>query len=471
MTNRRPLDFAGLGIGPFNLSIAALMTQVPELSSQFFDAKPAFSWHPGMMLDNARLQTSYLKDLVTGVAPTSPYSFLNYLVSHRRFYPFLCAELPAVSREEYADYLAWVSRELSNLSFAQRIEAVELQGEQFAVHLSGANEPLRASALCLGTGLSPKLPDCVRPHLGQRCFHNADITSRQLDLKGLRVAVVGGGQSGAEVVEQIIAGKWGEPASLCWLSRRPNFEALDEIAFTNEYFAPQYVDTFFNVSAQRKAAIVRQQKLASDGISPDTLRSLYRALYEKRALGNLRYPVHFLPGRELVAMKAEAGSAGGLGLTARNQLQERAEHYQVDLVICCSGFEARLPDYLAPIAHRLHSGGDQPLALDRNFRVQWDGPEDLRLYAVNAGRSSHGIAEPQMSLMCWRSATIINDLVGREVFDLRQSLQMVDWAEPAIACGPSSDAAGSTSWRPVHSVDLEPRDSANDKKFVGSTCV
>ncbi len=432
------LDFAGLGIGPFNLSIAALLAELPDVDAQFFDARPAFAWHPGMMLPGARLQTSYLKDLVTGVAPTSPYSFLNYLVTQRRFYPFLCAELPAVSRREYADYLGWVAGQLHGLHFGQRIEAVETDGEAFAIHIDGRRQPLRARALCLGTGLTPRLPDCARPHAGARCFHNSDIAQRQLDLRGLRVAVVGGGQSGAEVVEAVLAGQWGEPAALNWLSRRPNFEALDEVAFSNEYFSPQYVDAFYQLECGRKPAIVAQQKLAGDGISPDTLRALYRTLYEKRALGELAYPVHFLPGRELLAMEGRHPSR----LTTRNHLDGSTESYVADVVILCTGFENRLPDYLAPIAHRLQCGdGGQPLALERNFRVRWDGPDTLRLYAVNAGRFSHGIAEPQMSLMCWRSASIINDLLGREVFDLSQALDMVDWCAPAAAVGGAEAAA------------------------------
>lgn len=431
------LDFAGLGIGPFNLSIAALLTEVPHLHARFYDAKPAFSWHPGMMLPDARLQTSYLKDLVTGVAPTNRYSFLNYLVAHKRFYPFLCAELPAVSRREYEDYLRWVASDIESLAFGRRIEAVECRDECFEVHLADCAEPVRSRTLCLGTGLSPRVPDCAAAHLNQRCLHNADIARRPLDMRGQRVAVIGGGQSGAEVVQAILAEHWGKPGALYWLSRRPNFEPLDEIAFTNEYFTPQYVDAFHGIDGQRKPAIVQQQKLASDGISPTTLRSLYRSLYEKRALGELDYPVHFLPGREL----AELGSRPGFHLTAHNRLDGAREHYDADYVIFCTGFEYRLPHYLEPVAHRLHGDGGHPLMLDRNFRVLWDGPERLRLYAVNAGRHTHGIAEPQMSLMCWRSATIINDLLGRKVFDLSPNLHMVDWTSPGLKGGRDAEAA------------------------------
>ena len=43
-------DFIGIGIGPFNLSIAALAEGLDGFSSLFLERKPHFSWHPGMMV-------------------------------------------------------------------------------------------------------------------------------------------------------------------------------------------------------------------------------------------------------------------------------------------------------------------------------------------------------------------------------------------------------------------------------------
>lgn len=443
------LDVAGLGAGPFNLSIAALLTEAPDLRAGFFDAKPAFSWHPGMMLPDARLQTSHLKDLVSGVSPTNPNSFLNYLVRHKRFYQFLCAELPAVSRREYADYLAWVAGRLDTVHFGHRVETVTCDDGLFTIRFAGRDEPVRARNLILGTGLVPRVPHFARHLLGDTCFHNSDIARRDLDLRGRRVAVVGGGQSGAEVVERILAGDWGTPAGLHWLSRRPNLEPLDEVAFSNEYFTPQYVDAFYPLDRRRKQETVARQKLASDGISPDTLRGLYRTLYERRALGDLEHQVAFLPARELLDLHAHPGPDGAAGpyrLDAVNHLTGEPEEYRADVVVFCTGFEHRIPDYLAPLAGRLARDVDQPFVLDRSFRVAWDGPEAQRIYAVNAGRHSHGIAEPQMSLMCWRSATIINDLAGRTVFDTDQAMQMVQWTTPD-GCRPTTDLAPRTRAR------------------------
>ena len=50
---------------------------------------------------DSAMQTSYLKDMVTPVLPTSEWSFLNYLVRQGRFYDFMAARFETVSRREF----------------------------------------------------------------------------------------------------------------------------------------------------------------------------------------------------------------------------------------------------------------------------------------------------------------------------------------------------------------------------------
>lgn len=421
---KTPLDLAGLGIGPFNLSIAALLREVPHLETGFFDRKPQFNWHPGMMLPGVRLQTSYLKDLVTGVAPWSRNSFLNYLVQNGRFYAFMNADLPAVSRSEFADYMAWVANGLGNLHFSRNIHRVDFDGDLFHIHFREEAEPVRARNLCLGTGKAPFIPEPCRAWLGDNCFHNMELTLRQPEVTGQRVTVVGGGQSGAEVVLSLLQGDWGCPESIQWLSRRSNFEPLDETPFTNEYFTPGYVDTFHPLPEEQRLALVAQQKLASDGISLDTLEALYQRLYEHRIAGGASPRVTLQPHRSLRALTGPAP----FQLDIHNALSNEQTRNKADRVILCTGFETRLPDYLSSaLQQRLETDDHGQLKLASDFQASWDGPSGRHLYAVNAGRHSHGIADPQMSLMCWRSARIINHLSGETLFPVTGNVQLIDW--------------------------------------------
>lgn len=424
----QPLDLAGIGIGPFNLSIAALLDGQRSVNALFLDNKSTFSWHPGMQLPGSRLQTSCLKDLVTGVDPCNPHSFLNYLVQHGRFYDFLSANMPAISRAEYADYLGWVAGRLDSLQFDSPVESVRFDGDCFELEITGQGAPVRSHNLCVGTGIRPHIPPACGNLPTERCFHSIEIMHRQPDLTGEKVAIVGGGQSGAEILLGLLDGVWGQPESITWISRRPNFEPLDETPFTNQYFTPGYVQAFQTLDESHRRELVRYQKLASDGISPDTLNALFQRLYEYPLAHPDRPFPELLPGRSLYAVS----NGDPMRLLSRNQLDERFEETRADRIILCTGFEHRLPDCLEPIADRLdldHAGRPRP---DANFSLQWDGPEDRCIYAVNQGRHSHGIAESQLSLMCWRSAVIINHLTGENRYPVKAGVQLPRWFSQSI---------------------------------------
>ncbi|MCA9686712.1 MAG: lysine N(6)-hydroxylase/L-ornithine N(5)-oxygenase family protein, partial [Myxococcales bacterium] len=250
MTTIDDVDLAGVGVGPFNLSVAALADEVPELRTCFFERKDHFSWHPGLMFRGSRMQTSFLKDLVTAVSPTNPHSFVNYLVEHGRFHAFLASERTGIERCEFADYLRWVAAKLDSLRFGHEVRELRARAGGFEIHHSGGCT--RARHVVVGTGRVPTVPACTRALLGPRCFHAIDILSRPLELRGARVAVIGGGQTGAEVVLELLRGRWGQPASLAWCSRRLNFQPLDESPFTNHLFTPGFVSVFQGLARERR---------------------------------------------------------------------------------------------------------------------------------------------------------------------------------------------------------------------------
>ncbi|MGL5071521.1 MAG: SidA/IucD/PvdA family monooxygenase, partial [Aeromonas salmonicida] len=81
------VDLTGIGIGPFNLGLAALLSRHSEVTGVFLERKPAFRWHEGLLLPGTTLQVPFLADLVTLADPTHPLSYLNYLHQQDRLYP------------------------------------------------------------------------------------------------------------------------------------------------------------------------------------------------------------------------------------------------------------------------------------------------------------------------------------------------------------------------------------------------
>ncbi|WP_299206205.1 SidA/IucD/PvdA family monooxygenase [uncultured Tateyamaria sp.] len=420
------MDLAGIGIGPFNLSLAALAHDVPGLKTRFLDQKPTFSWHAGLAFDDSAMQTSYLKDMVTPVLPTSALSFLNYLVQQGRFYDFMAARFETVSRQEFTDYMAWVARNLETCQFGATVQEVEHDGHRFVLRTASGNT-LKARGLSIGTGPVPHVPP--QAPLGPNCFHGVEYLERSLDISGKRVAVIGGGQTGAEIVLDLLRAA-PMPAELTWLSRRSAFWHLQEGGLVDQIYTPAYHDVFLGLTDAAKEAAVSAQKYSSDGLTPSTADEIYRQLYRHRYVDGCDV-VSLRPGRTVTRIKQRFG---GFCLNAETPLKA-VEELNADIVILATGFRPAVPHCLDPIRDRLDTEPGGALTLDGRYRVQWDGPEETPIYGLNHGRQSHGIVDPQLSLTAWRSAAILEDFTGRPLFDaLRRSpAGLVDWAGGEVA--------------------------------------
>nr|WP_114430667.1 SidA/IucD/PvdA family monooxygenase [Phyllobacterium bourgognense] len=415
------LDLAGIGIGPSNLSLASLLDGVGNVRAHFYESRASFDWHPGMMLPDVELQSSYLKDLVTPVMPTSPWSFISYLVAHKRLYAFLNAQYDAVPRREFARYLEWVASQLKSLSFNSTVREVKFDRDKFLVQFdSGA---VTARNLVLGTGTTPSVPSWATPFLGERCFHNSEARHRLPGLNASRIAVIGGGQSGGEVVEALLNSK-STLKELNWFSRRHNFEPINDTAFSNQVFSPEYVYAYLNLNSDQKLDALKASILTSDGLSISTINAIYRRLYSLRYLENRNIDAKLSPNRDVIQVE---GDKDGYRLIVRNRFDGGVEVAHADAIVLATGYQFKLPDAFAGLVDRIQFDRHNRPVLDDRYCLNWSGPKQNRIFAQNAGRYSHGIADSQLSLMAWRSAHIVNSLLGRSHFDLEPHDSQVNW--------------------------------------------
>lgn len=416
-----PLDLAGVGIGPANLSLAALLDGIDDLRVHFFDRRPSFDWHPGMMLPNVELQSPFLRDLVTSVQPTSPWSFVSYLVEHRRLFAFLNAQYEAVPRQEMANYFAWVASQLSTLSFGSEVREITFDGTLFQLELG--NGVVQSRNIVIGTGRQPVTPPWAGNLLGERCFHSAESRWRLDDLADRRVVVVGGGQSGGEVVDYLLSLKT-PPSNLKWLSRRHNFEPINDTPFSNQIYSPEYIEAYRRLTDEKKAVALQNSVLAADGLSLSTIGSIYRKLYRIRYIDRLPAEMTMLPGRNVVQADQHRGE---FRLVVHNGFDDSTENFFADAIVLATGYRFALPDAVAPLSERIAHDRQGNAILSQNYALQWDGPNHAQIFAQNAGRFSHGIADSQLSLIAWRSATIANALLGRAHFDLTLPDPVLTW--------------------------------------------
>jgi lysine N6-hydroxylase len=399
----------------------------PEITNLFVDKKERFGWHDGQQIPETSIQVSMLKDLVSLSAPTSEYSFLSYLHERGRLYHYLNAQFDAIPRLEFRNYMEWACQKNENIIFGREVVSVDFS-DVFQVQIG--TETITADNISIGVGVQPHVPEQAIPFLCDRQFHVSEFLWRAGALGGLRVGVIGGGQSGAEAFLDLISRTGSEmPRRVVWISRRPNYFPLDDSPFTNDYFMPSYSDYFAGLDAARRKQLNTQHILSSDGISETTLRLIYQRIYSHRFINANDDLVALYPNREVTHIDSAAGGAWQLALANKDH-PGVTESTELDAVIWATGFVPAAMDFLDPIQSRLEREGDE-FKIDNSFAIQWDGPPDRNIFVQNGARGQRGLADPNLSLNAWRSQRILDRL--RDVRTEDQVSSFITWITKPVS--------------------------------------
>ena len=209
----------------------------------------------------------------------------------------------------------------------------------------------------------------AQPYLSDpRIFHIGDFTHRGRDLAGLRVTVVGGGQSGAEAFLDLInrpeascragssGSRVGRTSSRSTTRRSPTTTTCP---ITRDYFAslPMPVRQTFNA----------QHLLTSDGISESTLRAIYQRIYSH----------HYIQSRpDLVALYPNRDCGRGWPPAPGQRLRAVAEptvstrrlveNLDTDVIVFATGFRPHPMTFLAPLRRRIQTEGGEYL-IDQHY--------------------------------------------------------------------------------------------------------
>ncbi|MGD3104901.1 lysine N(6)-hydroxylase/L-ornithine N(5)-oxygenase family protein [Streptomyces sp. YGL11-2] len=428
-----PLDLAGIGIGPFNLSLAALAHPLTHLRTAFYDLHPAFHWHPGLLIDGATLQVPFLADLVTLADPASPWSFLNYLKTRERLFPFYFAERFHIHRAEYDAYCRWVSENLPTLHFGHQIDAVRWNHERslFEVDFTQLGAEGEAEALgrsyarnlVLGIGTAPHIPIPLRPLTEAPAvpvIHSADyLDHRERLLAAEHLTVIGAGQSGAEIFLDQLRARPAGRENLHWLARTPAFAPMEYSKLGLEHFTPDYTRYFHALPERVRDELLPAQWQLHKGIDHDTLAAIHDELYRRTLDGG--WPTTTLtPG-------VRVRTAGRVGTT---KVELHLEHTQqgsrsrltTDAVVLATGYrERRLDTLLAALDPYLRRDASERPRIDEHHRLVLDPSitaTGCHIYVQNAETHTHGVGTPDLGLAAWRSATILNSLTSSTAYPL-----------------------------------------------------
>jgi len=259
MSPRKIYDIIGIGIGPFNLGLAALCYSIPGLQCLFIDQNEGFNWHPGLMIEGARLQVPFYADLVSLADPCSPFSFMAFLKSMKRMFRFAIHENYFITRREYNDYGKWVAAQLPSLRFNQTCRAIRQTTGGYMVITD--SDVFYTKNIVLGTGTVPSMPNFASNLQDPLVFHSSGyISKRKKLLEQSSVTVVGSGQSAAEIFYDLLSARKHFTNGLNWVTRSERFTPMDYSKLTLEMSAPDYIDHFYSLDQKTKSSVLTNQQ-------------------------------------------------------------------------------------------------------------------------------------------------------------------------------------------------------------------
>jgi lysine N6-hydroxylase len=415
-------DVIGIGIGPFNLGLAALLDSVPEVNALFLEKKSTFDWHPGMLIEGTTLQVPFFADLVSMVDVRSDYSFLRYLETRNRLYHFYFLEKFHIPRKEYNHYCQWVSEQLETCQFGMDVQAVvpfQLENGEHVYEVTVWNNATQSTDLFLtkhiviGIGSVPSVPKPFQKELGKTVFHTADyLANKKICKQANSVAVIGSGQSAAEVFLDVAKEQKNHAFSLQWYTRSKGFFPMEYSKLGLEYFSPDYTEFFYQLSQEKKDQLLQEQDLLYKGISAETIADIYDYLYE-RSVGGEEPDISLQAMTEIVGLEQQGSS---LELLGYHRIKEEYFMSNADIVILGTGYKPAFPAFLSEMKDWIAWDEKGRYKVKEDYRLETYIEDQHEIFVQNGELHTHGVGAPDLGLGAYRNAIIINTITGREVY-------------------------------------------------------
>ncbi|MGW1773286.1 lysine N(6)-hydroxylase/L-ornithine N(5)-oxygenase family protein [Streptomyces sp. NPDC002104] len=419
-------DLIGIGFGPSNVAMAIALSEhnvrvgrQEAVTAHFFEQQPRFGWHRGMLIDDATMQVSFMKDLVTLRNPTSEYSFLCYLQEKGRLIDFVNHKNLFPLRVEFHDYLEWAAAKVDDMvSYGHQVVSVEpvmrdgvveyldvtaRSGDEVVVH--------RARNLVISTGLRPVMPEGVERT--EHVWHNTDLLKKIDGLEGgepTRFVVVGAGQSAAENVAYLH--RRFPQAEVCAVFSRYGYSPADDSSFANRIFDPQAVDEYFTAPED-----VKQRLMGYHGntnysvVDIDLIDDLYRQSYQEKVLGTER--LRFLNVSRLTGVEE---TADGVRATVKSLVTGEESVLDADVVVCATGYQqADGLGLLGEVADRCHRDERGRVRVERDYRVATDLELACGIYLQGGTEHTHGITSSLLSNTAVRVGEILDSILDRNL--------------------------------------------------------
>ncbi len=417
------MDLLGVGFGPANLALAVAVHEHNQaggrrLSQGYLERSPRFGWHRDMLIEDATMQVSFLKDLATLRDPTSPFSFLCYLRDRGRLVDFVNHKTLLPTRIEFHDYLEWAAARLPAVTEygTRAVEVRPVSTGDEVTHLdvvaervdTGETVVRRTRNLVVATGLRPALPPGIQS--SARIWHSSELLGRLAGLteRPRRFVVVGAGQSAAEIVAHLHR-TYGD-AEVHAVFSRYGYSPADDSPFANRVFDPAAVDHFHHAPPSVKDAFFSYHANTNYSVvDGDLIEDLYARAYRESVTGQRRLHVHNMS--RVLECRADNG-----GVRVRVEFQPDGSRVDLDAdhVVYATGYR---PDDALSLLGEAAALCKQDSAgrprMQRDYRV-CTGPQVTCGIYLQGGTTehSHGLSASLLSNVAVRAGEIVSSVLA-----------------------------------------------------------
>jgi L-ornithine N5-monooxygenase len=420
-------DVVGIGFGPSNLSVALALYEsgkIPSNKLKFVERRSQFWWHDDMMLNGARMQVSFIKDLATMRDPTSRYTFLKYLHEMGHLATFTNLKTLNPLRSEFRDYMRWAANQVADLvTYNARVTSVEpILDEKDVVkllqvkyiHQNTESRQLLARTVIFSTGSTPHFGFPVDVTTQAQVFHSHQFLTRIRTIcvgRDPEFLVVGGGQSAVESALYLHSAYPTACITVC--SRSHTLRPMDDSSFVNEVFLPERVGSWYELDEKTRRSLLSEYKHTNYAcVNAELLRTLYDLLYEQRVCSSRQQRLRLILGTECVSAKPLASR---IRCKLRNSHDMgRETSHDCDYVIVATGYRHNVDmDLIAPITKFLALTNDGELRVDRNYSVTTQGAFLPQIFALGTNETTHGPGDTLLSNMAVRAAEVAATIEAR----------------------------------------------------------
>ncbi|MFB7557225.1 SidA/IucD/PvdA family monooxygenase [Streptomyces brevispora] len=416
-TRDEPYDVIGLGFGPSNIALAIASQEIaPDRSCLFLERSPDVCWHEGMLIDGARMQISFLKDLVSLRNLASPFTFLAYQKAKGRLEKFVNLSEFRPTRLEFQDYLRWVGGQFAGMvRYRCAVTAVSPVRDD-----DGTLSLLRVTATDTATGEVveyharnvvhalggvPMVPAGVAT--GPAVVHSSKFLSQfpgtfTAQDREWEFAVAGDGQSAGEITHYLLDRY--RNARVHLVLPGYSLRATDNNPFANEQFFEANADEFYSRSEENRRDYAARLRNTNYGVvEAGFLDGLYRLVYADEVRGRTRLVVH--DGSRLTSADPDGA---GVRIGVHSRFGAGSHELRTDGLVLATGYrrvlDAQMYRDVLPYLE-IDDNGRPVVSQDHRAR----STEELTcgLYVQGLAETTHGLGDTLLSLLPFRSKQII----------------------------------------------------------------